>query len=92
MSDVCKKYVNLITSFVDGNISASEFESAYLTMFKEETGSLSELEYEILDSLFSSVDAFCGDVELMDEDDIDENQLFEDAQKALLSLNSIMKN
>jgi hypothetical protein len=89
MSDVRKKYVNLITSFVDGDISASAFESAYLRMFKEETEPLSELEYQVLDSLFSSVDAFCEDVELIDDDDIDEIQLFEDAQKALLCLNNI---
>jgi hypothetical protein len=86
MSDVSNKYISLITSLVDGSVPICDFEKQYLNMFKNETGMLTEVEYDALDFLFSSVDAFCADDDLRDDDDIDEKQLLEDARITLSKL------
>jgi len=84
-----QKYIDLIRSFVKGDIVASDFERCYLKVFKTETGDLSEDKFEVLDSLFASVDSFCAEEELRDEDDIDENELLRDANNALRYLESM---
>jgi hypothetical protein len=86
MSSVSNKYISLITSFIDGDIPVCDFEKQYLDMFKNETDTLSEIEYEALDFLFSSVDVFCADDDLRDDDDIDEKQLLDDARITLSKL------
>ncbi len=70
-----KKYLNLISLFVAGNISAVEFEHRYLTLFKNDSTDYSETLFLILDQLFGDVDAFCADPLLRDEFDLDEQQL-----------------
>jgi hypothetical protein len=70
-------YVHLMKSFVENEIDASEFERRYLSLFKSDTNSWTEAEYESLNNLFAEVDAFCADPELRDENDIDEEQLKE---------------
>lgn len=76
-------YVQLIDSFVHGGISALEFERVYLQMYKEDPTIRPESEYEILDRLFSDVDAFCADSGLRSIDDLDEEQLRAEARTAL---------
>lgn len=89
MSGISNKYISLITSFVDGNLPVCDFEKQYLDMFKNEAGTLTEVQYDALDFLFSSVDAFCADDDLRDDDDIDEKQLLEDARITLSKLEAI---
>ena len=86
MSSVTRKYIGLITSYVDGDMPVCDFEKQYLDMFKNETEMLSEIEYDALDFLFSSVDVFCADDDLRDDDDIDEKQLLDDARVTLSKL------
>ena len=76
-------YVHLMKSFVENKIDANEFERRYLSMFKSDTNSWTEAEYETLNNLFGEVDAFCADPELRDEGDIDEEQLREATRKTL---------
>lgn len=92
MSVIVKKYIGLIKSFTEGGISAAEFEKSYLAMFKNETSVLSEEEYQILDRLFSSVDLFCEDESIRDEDDLDEEKLLSDAESAVLKLEKLSGN
>ena len=78
-----EQYILLITQFVTGVISAPQFEQSYLDMFKHESNELPEHVYEVLNGLFSDVDAYCGDPYLRDEDDLDDDQLIECAKAAL---------
>jgi len=83
----CEKYAVLIERFVSGEISASEFEVSYLDAFKNEDFGFDQDVYEILNFLFSDVDAYCSDPDLRDNDDLDEEQLLNSAKKALIELN-----
>ncbi|TXK95117.1 hypothetical protein BMR11_14125, partial [Methylococcaceae bacterium CS5] len=44
-------------------------------MFKEETRVLPEDVYDALNNLFLDVDAYCADVSLRDDEDLDEEDL-----------------
>lgn len=79
-------YISLITQFVTGKIMASQFEASYLEMFKNETRELPEDAYDVLNDLFSNVDAYCGDPELRDDDDLDDEELLNSAKQALKKL------
>ena len=83
MAESIEKYVLLITEFVIGVISASQFEQSYLDMFKRENNELPGRIYDVLNSLFLDVDAYCDDPSLRDEYDLDDNQLLECAKAAL---------
>ena len=67
MNSVQDEYIQLLSSFVDGRITAAEFESEHLTRFKAETRPLDEPSFGILDRVFGDVDAFCGDDDLYRE-------------------------
>jgi hypothetical protein len=56
-----------MTAFVDGTISAAEFERRYLDKFKREQRPLDEMTYQLLDEVFGDVDAFCADEEVYDQ-------------------------
>lgn len=58
------RYKELISKFVDREISASEFESCYLTLFKSDRSKVGGEKFNILDRLFADVDAFEADPEL----------------------------
>lgn len=81
-----EKYTALITQFVDGKISASQFEASYLELFKNETEILPEDVYSVLNSLFSDVDAYCKDPVLRDNDDLNEDELLVCAKEALKNI------
>ena len=73
-------------------LSSLTFEREYLDMFKnDETESVGE-EYEVLNELFSDVDAFCADPELRDSDDLDEEQLRQRAGIALEKLSALERH
>ena len=85
-TDKLDPYVHLMQSFVENKIDANEFERRYLSMFKSDTNSWTEAEYENLNNLFAEVDAFCADPELRDENDIDEEQLREATKMTLVKV------
>lgn len=77
------QYILLLIQFVTGKITATQFELAYLEMFKNETEAFPEDIYETLNNLFSDVDAYCGDPSLRDEEDLDDEGLMASAKRAL---------
>lgn len=81
-----EQYILLITQFIAGDITASQFEVLYLEMFKNESRELPEDIYNILNGLFSDVDAYCGDSELRDDDDLGDEELLSSARNALKEL------
>ena len=68
-------YRNLLSSFVVGNISATDCESQYFLLYKNETTLFPDEEFFVLDKLFGDIDAFVADPNLRDEDDLDEEEL-----------------
>ena len=80
------KYILLLTQFVNSEIAASEFDTLYLEQFKKETETFPEEIYDILNNLFSDVDAYCEDPDLRDDEDLDEDELLISAKKALEEL------
>jgi hypothetical protein len=86
-----KHYVNLIDSFLNNQIDVSTFEAKYLDTFKNDITMWSGDTYEILNGLFSDVDAFCADPELRDSEDLDEEQLRQQAQVAARKLKMLDK-
>ncbi len=81
-----EKYILLITQFVLDEITASQFEMLYLEMFKDEMDGLPEDIYDVLNNLFSDIDAYCGDPDLRDGEDLDDKELLASAKKALKRL------
>ena len=83
---VADKYIELITRFVARKIAAADFERAYLDMFKSEKQSLPTEDFDVLDGLFSDVDAYCSDATLRGPEDLDEQQLRDKCSAALAAL------
>jgi hypothetical protein len=77
------KYLDLLRSFVCGDISASSFEKIYLQTFKNEETVFGGQAYEILNELFGDIDEYCADPTIRDEDDIDEKELLRRVGSAL---------
>src|SRR5688572_27426580 len=88
--EALEKYLKLIFNFVQGNITADEFEASYLSFFKYETHKFGDEDFEVLDRLFGDVDAYCPDPQLRDQDDLDEKALLESAKRALAELDRQM--
>jgi hypothetical protein len=58
------KYRKLISTFIDRQISAEEFQSSYFLLFKNDEEQVPGLEFKILDKLFADVDDYTADPEL----------------------------
>ena len=80
------EYQDIINRFVSGRLGVSEFEMRYLRMFKEDSTLWPSAEYEILNGLFSAVDAYCENPDLRQPFSLDEEQLRAEAQAALRAL------
>ena len=78
-----EQYILLITQFIVGEITTSQFESRYLEMFKNETNQFPESVYDVLNKLFSDVDSYCGDPDLRDDEDLGDEELLDCAKEAL---------
>lgn len=86
------EYKELIQLFVNRAISANEFEYRYLRMFKDDPTIRPEAEYDVLNRLFSDLDAFSPEPELRSEDSLDEEQLRSAATSALEELTTLSSN
>ncbi|MBY8863982.1 hypothetical protein K7711_46495 [Nocardia sp. CA2R105] len=83
-------YLELIGQFVDGNLSAENFESAFLSRFKNETTHFTDDAFNILDGLFGDVDDYVSDPELRAEaGGLDDEQLRTCARNAYTALRSM---
>jgi self-protective colicin-like immunity protein len=58
------RYRDLIADFADGRISAQDFESAYLQVFKTDHDKVFGHEFNVLEELFFAVDDYVEDPEL----------------------------
>ncbi|EFX2127454.1 hypothetical protein SMX71_004358 [Cronobacter dublinensis] len=72
----------LIDSFVSGEITASEFENRYAISWRkhrdsDDSKSPNRDTQRYFDSVFSAVDAYCSDPDLIDEDDLNDQGLLE---------------
>ena len=85
-ADELAKYIDLIEDFAVGNISSEEFERHYLDVFKNDSYRFSEEVFVELNRLFCDVDAYCENLELRDEGDLDGAQLRESALRTLAAL------
>lgn len=75
-------YLTLIDALLESEMDAEGFERRYLEAFKHETRPMTADVFQALDGLFAAVDAYCGDDELRDEDDLDVAGLWTAARKA----------
>jgi hypothetical protein len=81
-------YVILAKALAESRISPTEFETVFLSVFRGEGDVFSELETSALHTLFSDVDAYCGDPELWSPGDLDDDDLVESARKFLRAVES----
>jgi hypothetical protein len=89
MNSLISSYKDLIILFTEKKeITASEFETEFLKLFKSDE-SYDENLYEIIKPLFYAVEDFCSNIEIRDDDDLDENQLAEAANITLGKLNKL---
>jgi hypothetical protein len=61
------QYVSLLKSFLDGEVSAEEFQAKYIDMFKTEIREFDPSLFVILDALFGDVDSLVLNPALMAE-------------------------
>ncbi|SPM37733.1 hypothetical protein MRAB57_5582 [Mycobacterium rhizamassiliense] len=59
-----EKYKDLISRFINRRISAEEFESAYLVLFKNDNDQVSGTEFNTLEKLFFAIDDYVADPKL----------------------------
>lgn len=83
-------YFRVVKAFVDGHLSAIEFESVFLRMFKKDDAVRPDSHYKILNDLFGSVDAFCSDPSIRAVQDLNDEQLHNDAKAALSELSAFV--
>jgi hypothetical protein len=93
MINSAKKIFELLRMFVEGKISATEFEGKYISLWRKmrDSGELSSINSktdDALDKLFTAVDAYCSYETLRDDNDIDENQLLEVAKQTFNTIES----
>jgi hypothetical protein len=86
-------YIQLLEAFLNRTMSALEFESAYLDMFKNDAAMQPGEYFDVLDRLFVAVDGFCADPSLIDDPrfDFDEEQLRAAATDALNRLSELSR-
>ncbi len=70
-----RHYEKLMASFLDKSITAEEFESQYLLLFKNDEYLYDDNDYSPLNRAFGAIDAFCDDESLIGKYDINEGQL-----------------
>ena len=94
MTDVSVDYGLLLEQFLDGAMSAEEFQSTYLDRFKNERRRLEDALFDLLDGLFGDVDSFSTDPKLLAENPgfyLDERQLREKTRAAAVCLAALKK-
>jgi hypothetical protein len=87
MSALVQKYIELISFFENGEITAIEFDSKFHSLFISESGDLSESDYGVFNELWYVVEDFCEFPEARDQGDPDEKDLLASAKLAKDNLN-----
>lgn len=89
-----RPYLVLIEAFLEGRLTASHFETTFLHMFTNDQLMSRSREFEILNELFYSVDAYCADplVRAGTSDGVDQVHLRSATKKALDDLIRIVED
>jgi hypothetical protein len=83
-------YVNIMKRYLDGTESVDEFKRLYIAALKNENEMKGEIIFPLLQRVFSALDCFCDDPDLMDEFDIDEEQLKREVNDSYQKLSGIL--
>ena len=83
-------YLRLLETFQSGRISAEDFETDYLALFKSDNRLFPENVFRILNQLFSDVDMFVSNPEIRGLRDLDHSQLLECSRKAFEALANLL--
>jgi hypothetical protein len=67
MNSTAGEYRFLMDRYLHGELSAEDFQLAFLEKFKKETRRLNDDLFGLLDELFGDVDAFCADPKILAE-------------------------
>ena len=89
------KMIALIDSFLSRNISASDFEVSYLKEWRcyrdaDNVKKSDENTQRYFDSVFSAVDTYCSDPELIDAGDLTEKELLEEVARLKLQSGNLI--
>ncbi|WP_126532912.1 colicin immunity domain-containing protein [Serratia rubidaea] len=73
--------IDLIDLYLEGQVSPSDFEKKYIKLWRkyrdlDDKAIIEKETQKYLDSVFCSLDSYCSDPFLRDENDLDENGLF----------------
>lgn len=74
-------------AFAERRLEAEEFESVYLALFKNDPTMWPQEVFDVLNRLFTDVDAYSPDPALRGRNDIDEAELRKQTELAINQLN-----
>jgi Bacterial self-protective colicin-like immunity len=81
------RYKELISRFINGQISGEEFQTSYLPLFKTDKTPVPSKEFDILDGLFADTDDYTSDPELRERaGGLDDEELRTRAREAYRKL------
>lgn len=88
------KYKEIIENFLNGKISADEFQTQYLKNFKEWNDGMDDTLFEILNGVFELADCYWHEClpEQETSFEISEQQLRREVKEALIKLNKVLNN
>ena len=91
MSDIKEEYYKIIESYVEGRITADDFENIYSNKYLNDDRDFDDNLFDILDRVFAETDLYTKDSYLLEKFDfyLNEDQLFEGATKALQKLRNL---
>lgn len=85
--EIIGEYMDLLETYLEGDVSASQFSRVFPEKFKSDDRSMSDETFWILQNLFAEADAYC-DPEIREDvrDGIGDAELTEAAREALAKL------
>jgi len=84
-----RQYLDLMGEFASRRLSGADFETQYLSLFKQDDTRRAPLVFDVLDRIFGDVDAFSADPALRGEDGLDEAALRSRVAAALRELEAL---
>ncbi len=90
--DALTPYIQLLSSFMAQELTATEFEAHYLRVYKQDETLFSDEAFLVLERIFGDVDAFYSAPDLREKDDLNETQLRQRCAQALEELKAIQND
>jgi hypothetical protein len=86
------KYNEIMEKFLNGKMSADEFQTQYLRKFKEWNDKMDKTQFEILNGVFEAADCYWNECLPGQETafEISEHQLRKEVNEALIKLNKML--